>query len=108
MPSSLPAVLGISMPSRKKALFDVEFAADLMSVSKQTVVSWIDSGRLHPVAKDANGNPLFDWAAFTSFPQASDMDEAKWKKFTEINNHKILKCRNNRQLFRNKCRSLNK
>ena len=72
------------MPSNKDALFDVEFAADLMSVSKQTIVAWIDSGRLNPVAKDANGNPLFDWAAFTSFPQASDMDEAKWKEFTAI------------------------
>lgn len=72
------------MPSNKDAFFDVEFAADLMSVSKQTVIAWIDSGRLKPVTHDANGNPLFDWAAFTSFPQVSDMDEAKWKEFTTI------------------------
>ena len=65
-------------------LFDVEFAADLMSVSKQTVVAWIESGRLKPIAKDSNGNPLFDWKAFTSFPQVADMDDAKWKEFTSI------------------------
>lgn len=67
-----------------KPLFDVEFAADLMSVSKQTVTAWIDSGRLKPVAEDSGGNPLFDWAAFSSFPQVADMDEAKWKEFTSI------------------------
>ena len=59
-------VLETSMSS-SRPLFDVEFAADLLSVTKQTVVAWTESGRLKPVAKDSNGNPLFDWA-FTSAP----------------------------------------
>lgn len=71
------------MPSNK-TFFDVEFAADLLSVSKQTVVAWVETGRLKPVAADSNGNPLFDWAAFSSFPQVADMDEAKWDAFTSI------------------------
>ena len=67
-----------------RALFDVEFAADLMSVSKQTVLAWIDSGRLKPTSKDPDGRPLFDWSAFSSFPQVADMDAEEWKKFTTI------------------------
>lgn len=67
-----------------KALFDVEFAADLTSVSKQTVSAWVDSGRLMPVSHDEKGHPLFDWASFKKFPQVSDMDEAAWRKFTAI------------------------
>ena len=70
--------------SSGKALFDVEFAADLMSVSKQTVLSWVDSGRLTPTSKDANGQPLFAWSAFSAFPQVADMDADAWKKFTAI------------------------
>ena len=70
--------------SSSRPLFDVEFVADLLSVTKQTVVAWTESGRLKPVAKDSNGNPLFDWAAFASFPQVADMDEKKWKDFTSI------------------------
>lgn len=70
--------------SASKTLFDVEFAADLMSVSKQTVLSWIDSGRLRPTSKDADGHPFFDWSAFSSFPQVADMDAAAWEKFTAI------------------------
>ncbi len=65
-------------------LFDIEFAADLLSVSKQTVIAWIDTGRIKPVSKDSSGSPLFDWAAFTSFPQVADMDEEKWKEFSSI------------------------
>lgn len=72
------------MKNAKKPLFDVEFAADLLSVSKQTVVAWVDSGRLKPVSKDAKGNPLFDWAAFSAFPQVADMDAAKWGAFTSL------------------------
>ena len=71
------------MPS-SKTLFNVEFAADLMSVSKQTVLAWVDTGRLRPVSTDADGHPLFDWAAFSSFPQVADMDAKAWKRFTEI------------------------
>ena len=32
--------------SSDNTVFDVEFVADLMSVSKQTVLAWVDSGRL--------------------------------------------------------------
>ena len=71
------------MPS-SKTLFDVEFAADLMSVSKQTVLAWIDSERLKPTSKDSDGHPLFDWSAFSSFPQVVDMDAGKWNEFTSI------------------------
>lgn len=70
--------------SSSKTLFDVEFAADLMSVSKQNVLAWVASGRLKPISKDAHGHPLFDWAAFSSFPQVAGMDAIAWKKFTEI------------------------
>lgn len=73
----------ISMLSGK-ALFDVEFAADLMSVSKQTVLAWIDSGHLKPAQKDADGRPLFDWDAFSSFPQVADMNAADWERFAEV------------------------
>ena len=72
------------MPSNKDTFFDVEFAADLLSVTKQTVLSWVESGRLKPVSNDASGNPLFDWKAFSSFPQVADMDEERWKKFSAI------------------------
>lgn len=71
------------MPS-SKTFFDVEFAADLLSVTKQTVLSWIDAGKLKPVSSDASGNPLFDWKAFLPFPQVADMDERKWKEFSSI------------------------
>ena len=70
--------------SSSKTLFDVEFVADLMSVSKQTVLAWIDSGRLKPTSKDAEGHPLFAWSAFSSFPQVADMDAKAWEKFTAI------------------------
>ena len=71
------------MPS-SKTLFDVEFAADLLSVTKQTILSWIDAGKLKPVSSDAYGNSLFNWKAFSSFPQVADMDERKWKEFSAI------------------------
>ena len=70
--------------SSSKTLFDVEFVADLMSVSKQTVLAWIDSGRLKPTSKDTDGHPLFAWSAFSSFPQVADMNADEWKKFTAI------------------------
>ena len=44
--------------SLSRSFFDVEFAADLLSVTKQTVAAWIDSGRLTPVSHDKNGQPL--------------------------------------------------
>lgn len=72
------------MSAAKDPLFDVEFAADLLSVSKQTVVAWVASGRLKPVSKDDNGHPLFDWGAFSAFPQVADMDAAKWAAFTSL------------------------
>ena len=72
------------MSSSKKTLFDVEFAADLLSVTKQTILSWVDAGRLKPVSMDGRGNPLFEWNSFVSFPQVVDMDEDKWQAFLSI------------------------
>ena len=51
------------------SFFDVEFAADLFSVTKQTIITWIDSGRIKVVSRDEYGRPLFDWKAFSSFSQ---------------------------------------
>lgn len=70
--------------SLSRSFFDVEFAADLLSVTKQTVAAWIDSGRLTPVSHDKNGQPLFNWTAFKKFPQVADMDAGVWEKFTAI------------------------
>ena len=70
--------------SSSKSLFDVEFAADLLSVTKQTILSWVDAGRLKPVSIDGRGNPLFEWNSFVLFPQVADMDEDKWQAFLSI------------------------
>lgn len=70
--------------SQNNSFFDVEFAADLCSVTKQTIIAWIESGRLKAVSRDEHGRPLFDWKAFSSFSQVSDMDAEEWKKFMSI------------------------
>lgn len=81
----LKSAVGGNLPTPSSVpLYDVEFAADLLSVSKQTVLAWIASGRLTPVTKDTLGRPLFDWSSFSSFPQISDMDAEAWKRFTSV------------------------
>lgn len=60
-------------------MFDVELAADLLSVTKKTIINWSKSGKLKSCGMDAKGNPLFRWDAFKMFPQVSDMDARKWK-----------------------------
>ena len=72
------------MISRCESLFDVEFAADLLSVTKQTIHSWVESGRLAVVSKDAAGHPLFNWDAFSSFSQVADMDAKEWEAQSKI------------------------
>lgn len=65
-------------------MFNVELAADLLSVTKQTILDWTKSGKLVSAENDENGDPMFEWGAFSEFPQTKDMDKAVWKKQSSI------------------------
>ncbi len=59
-------------------MFNVELAADLLSVTKQTIIAWAKDGKLKSVGADSRGNPLFGWDSFSDFPQVKGMDEKGW------------------------------
>lgn len=65
-------------------MFNVELAADLLSVTKQTILAWVKSGKLVSSGNDENGEPVFDWKAFSSFPQVADMDGAAWSRQEKV------------------------
>lgn len=65
-------------------MFNVELAADLLSVTKQTILDWTRSGKLVCAGKDERGDPLFEWSAFRAFPQTKDMDKVAWRKQSSI------------------------
>lgn len=65
-------------------MFNVELAADLLSVTKQTILDWTKTGKLVCAGKDERGEPLFEWSAFGSFPQIKDMDKAAWSMQSSI------------------------
>lgn len=60
------------------AMFNVELAADLLSVTKQTILDWVESGNLVSDRKDEKGDPIFSWDSFAKFPQYAEMDEKAW------------------------------
>lgn len=60
------------------AMFNVELAADLLSVTKQTVLDWVRSGKLVSSGSDEKGEPVFQWEAFSRFPQYAEMNEQAW------------------------------
>jgi len=65
-------------------VFNVELAADLLSVTKQTILDRVKAGKMKSVRKDAVGNPLFNWSAFSGFPQVADMDAEAWETQSHV------------------------
>lgn len=65
-------------------MFNVELAADLLSVTKQTILDWTKSGRLVSGGKDGNGDPMFEWKAFCGFSQTKDMNKEAWENLNSI------------------------
>lgn len=72
------------MRAKDNSLFNVELAADLLSVTKQTINAWVASGKLVASSRDARGAPLFSWSAFAAFPQVKDMDSHAWARQQEV------------------------
>ncbi len=83
--------LKIFMSARSNTLFNVELAADLLSVTKQTVNDWASSGKLVACAADTQGSPLFHWDAFAQFPQVKDMDAQSWEEQCETKPLRLYK-----------------
>ena len=65
-------------------MFNVELVADLLSVTKQTILDWTKSGRLVSGGKDGNGDPMFEWKAFCGFSQTKDMNKEAWENLNSI------------------------
>lgn len=74
----------ISMSARRKSRFNTELAADLLSVTKQTVTDWVRAGKLASDGVDGRGDPLFAWDAFSGFQQVDGMDAAAWERQQRI------------------------
>lgn len=61
-------------------MYNLELAADLLSVTKQTILDRVKSGKMKSFGKDQNGDPCFEWESFVSYPQVADMDAHAWQK----------------------------
>ena len=72
------------MSAKANSFFNVELAADLLSVTKQTIIDWVKSGKLRVCGKDGQGDPLFKWEAFSGFPQVKDMVAKDWQEQQKI------------------------
>ena len=79
-------------------MFNVELAADLLSVTKQTILDWVASGKLKSSCTDNDGETCFDWSAFSGFPEIADMDPKEWEAQSRVKPHrKYSKCNHKAQ-----------
>lgn len=60
------------------AIYNAEIAADLLSVTKQTVLDWTDTGKIRACGTDGAGKPLYKWSELARFDAVKEMENTRW------------------------------
>lgn len=60
------------------SIYNLEVVADLLSVTRQTVLDWHKTGKLKSVSSDEAGKPLFEWSELLKFDAVREMQSTRW------------------------------